>query len=58
MDGISLPALWLAETDRFEFEERDFDAAHCAELADELELFSVQDAADDNFDDTLYGWDC
>ena len=58
MNASSLPNLWLAEIDRFEFEERDFDAAGCAELAVELELYGVQAAADDNFDDTLYEWDC
>lgn len=52
------PALWLAEIDRFGFDERDFDAAECAELADELDLYRVQALTGDNFYDTLYEWDC
>lgn len=58
IDASSPPALWLAEIDRFGFEEGDFDAADCAELADELELYVIQALADDNFEDTHYEWDC
>lgn len=58
MNANSPPALWLAEIDRFGFDERDFDAATCAELADELDLYRVQALADDNFEDSQYEWDC
>ncbi len=58
MNAQSLASLWLAEVNRFEFDERDFDAAHTAELADELDLYRVQALSDDNFEDTFYEWDC
>ena len=58
MNAHLLPAMWLAEIDRFGFDERDFDAAECAELADELDVYRIQASANDNFDDTLYEWDC
>lgn len=58
MNANSLAALWLAEIERFGFDERNFDAAECAELAEELDLYRVQALADDNFYDTLYEWDC
>jgi hypothetical protein len=58
MNAGSLHSLWLAEIDRFGFNERDFDAAACAELADELELYRVQALADHNFQETHYEWDC
>ena len=58
MADTSMGALWIAEAERSGFDERDFAAAQCAELADELELYVIQALADDNFDDTLYEWDC
>lgn len=53
-----LSDLWWAEIERFSVDERHFSAAECALLADELDVYSIQASADDNFDETLYEWDC
>ena len=47
----------MAETERFEPVQEDFDAASCAELADELDLFRVQAESDTNFWETYDEWD-
>ena len=52
-----LQDLWMAETERFEPDQEDFDAAHCAELADELDLFRVQAESDPDFFDTWSDWE-
>ena len=44
---------WLDEIDEFAPEDRHFEAADCAELADELDLFRIQAEADDAFWDTI-----
>ena len=50
--------VWSVETERFDFDEATFDAASCAELADELDLYRVQALADDGFEQSIYDWDC
>ena len=49
--------LWWAEIERYGPSEDDYDAANCAELAEELDLFRIQADADPDFESSFYEWD-
>lgn len=59
IDGFADPELgerWRAETERSEFDERDWDATECAQLADELAYLGDAVLDDERFDDTYAEW--
>ena len=56
-DKRDLGDLWRAEIERWEYDEDCIDAAKCAELADELDLYRIQALADPNFGASYYEWD-
>ena len=47
---------WRVEIEKFEPEDRDFEVAECAELAEELDLYRVMAEEDENFDDEYGEW--
>jgi hypothetical protein len=56
-DIEALADRWRVEIEAFCPEERDFDVAECAELADELDLYRVMAEDDDDFVDEYGEWD-
>lgn len=48
--------LWHAEADRFEYNEADWDAAECAELADELIHHTIAAQEDPEFEELIVEW--
>ncbi len=48
--------LWHAEADRYEYDEDDWAAAECAELADELVHHRIAAEEDPEFDELLEEW--
>ena len=48
--------LWLAEAARFEYDQDDWEAAECADLAEELAHHEVLALVDPDFDDKLGHW--
>ncbi len=48
---------WIAESEHFDYDDTFFAAAECAELADELSLFTIQADADPDFWDSYDEWE-
>ncbi|MEI8325122.1 MAG: hypothetical protein WCH44_07090 [Betaproteobacteria bacterium] len=56
-DKTILADAWIAELERYEYDDEDFLTARCAELAEELDLFRIQALADLNFRNSFDDWD-
>lgn len=51
-----LEALWWAELDRYDYEDRDWEAADCAELADEIAYLDAAIVDEQQFMDSYCEW--
>lgn len=49
--------LWMAESERFDFDPEDMLTIECAEIADELFHHAIARVEDDDFDETFSEWE-